>query len=80
MTRILTRGSSRCCFPMWTKSFLCPLVTGRVSKDVFLLLHRYPSRLQVVMVADSTQELLNVATLPVYIVISLKGPGLLFQS
>lgn len=34
-------------FPVWTKSFLCPLVTVRVSKDVFLLMHRYPSRLQV---------------------------------
>lgn len=64
MTRILIRGAADAdCFLVCTKSSLCPLVTVRVSKDV------QGYRL---MVANSTQELLNLITLPVYVVISVK--------
>lgn len=73
MTRILTRGAADAdCFLVCTKSSLCPLVTVRVSKDVFETSCIGTLQGYRLMVANSTQELLNLITLPVYVVISVK--------
>lgn len=50
-------------FLVWTKSPLCPLVMVSFSKDILLLVPKYP-RLQGygLMAVDSTQELLNYSS------------------